>query len=1313
MGVGYLEPLVDRPVLAEAFARSPVPKVVTSLAPGEVGTLSEVNEAFCELLGYRRDQLIGRSWRGLVADEDVNGVNAVLSSMTLGKARYAAIERVLLRSDGTPVWVRAQTVVVNDGSGRAYAVGEILDSSGRKALAQSEARFRTMIDSSPIAMAVLGPDGDWLRTNPAVPELFGYTGLELARVPLPATVHPDDRDEVRAVFAELVSGERDGFRGRRRFQHKDGQELICLLSVTALRGGPGIAVQILAQIVDVTETAAAERASSRETVRLRSTIAVQREIAEVANDREAVLRLMTERALSVLPAGDGAGVQVLDPASGMLRSVAGIGRLAGREVPPMRPGEALAGLAMSSGGPVRCDDTGTDPRVNRSVAVSAGTRSLLLAPLRAPGSEPFGVLMVGSSRVAAFTEGDEQQLTLLADALGAALRHAEDIAARDESLERSTAALRSLEQERAAVMTALHQLARSERQFAEVFDHSPIAKIVIGVHGADRGRIVLANPAFCRLLGYHPSEALGLRWWDVTTWPIEEVEQELTILASGTRNRGVRESVLVRRDGSHLAVMSATSAIVDDEGVTGAVIQLLDMTAEREAQAAAVRELRRLRHTLAVQREILTVAADRDATIRVVAQRAVELFPAADGAAIELADGTTVVHGVTAGIRSTLVAPLHAGTGALQVTSGRAGAFDDADEQQLALLAESLSAALRHADDTVQRTRAVGELEVSENRFRLTFDNSPLGVALCSLQPGEVGRYVQVNPAMTVITGYSAAELITMTDSDLQRPQDAGLAERRYRHRDGHTIWVAVRTAVVRGPDGTPRYVVNQVEDVTARRAADAELRRHARALELIPDAVIVREMDGTIRWWNAGASDLYGWPLTAVQGKITHQLLATVFPGGVGGDEHARLMLRDGRWDGPLDHLTADGSTVTVLSRQVLHQPDADGDGESAPQILEINTDVTAARAAELALAESEQRFRGQFANSAVGQVIQALDGHLLAANAAYAAMLGRTVEEVVTFDNDDLLDPDDLVEHTRLTAGLFAGEAVAYTHQSRLRHAEGHWIDAEATVSLVRDNFGRPKHLIAVVTDVSVRRAAERARDDASAALAGRATELEAANQLKLDIIGMLGHEIGNPLTAIRGHAEVLVDDWSRLTDERRAKAIDAIYRQAGRLDDIVQEVLAMVTIESGTIHADRQALSVRTEIGRALSVLDEIVPVLGDDGRVVVHPGHLQQILVNLITNAAKYGGGATAIRIAEAERRVRITVEDHGPGVPDEFRGRLFDRLTRADRDARHVTGTGLGLYIVRGLAHANHGEIDYEPRPGGGSHFILELQATPD
>ena len=74
-------------------------------------------------------------------------------------------------------------------------------------------------------------------------------------------------------------------------------------------------------------------------------------------------------------------------------------------------------------------------------------------------------------------------------------------------------------------------------------------------------------------------------------------------------------------------------------------------------------------------------------------------------------------------------------------------------------------------------------------------------------------------------------------------------------------------------------------------------------------------------------------------------------------------------------------------------------------------------------------------------------------------------------------------------------------------------------------------------------------------------------------------------------------------------------------------------------------------------------------------------------------------------------MRVGVEDNGPGVPDEFRPRLFQRLARADRDAISVKGTGLGLYIVRSLAQANHGDVHHEPNPAGGSVFVIDLEAA--
>lgn len=479
-----------------------------------------------------------------------------------------------------------------------------------------------------------------------------------------------------------------------------------------------------------------------------------------------------------------------------------------------------------------------------------------------------------------------------------------------------------------------------------------------------------------------------------------------------------------------------------------------------------------------------------------------------------------------------------------------------------------------------------------------------------------------------------------------------------------------------------------------------------AALLRLIPAAVIVRRLDGTILWWNEGAQELYGWSAGAALGRRTHRLLNTAFEDGTVLTQQAELEA-EGTWEGRLRHLTCTGRTVTVLSRQVVYRP-VQGSGDDV-EVLEVNTDVTAVRAAEVSLALNEQRFRAQFTQSAVGQAIRGLDGSLLAVNNAFARIVGRHPDELTgCLVEPDLIHPDDAPRVHQQVAGLFAGDSTYYTHETRLRHADGHWVDIEATVSLVRDAEDRPEHLIVVAVDISQRRLAERARDQAAAALADRNTALEEANRLKLDVLGMLGHEISNPLAAILGYADMLAADLDAGSPAAEAAAV--IARQARRLDEIVGEVLGMVSVDAGSISATRQPILLRDALTRAVeSFGGPAVPILGPDATVLFNDGHLQQSVINLLSNADKYAGGAISIRIEPAGDRVYVRVEDRGPGVPGEFRSRLFDRLSRAERDAAAVRGTGLGLYIVRSLAHANHGEVRHEPHPAGGSVFIVECE----
>ncbi|MDG6107738.1 PAS domain S-box protein [Dactylosporangium aurantiacum] len=825
----------------------------------------------------------------------------------------------------------------------------------------------------------------------------------------------------------------------------------------------------------------------------------------------------------------------------------------------------------------------------------ARVRCYASAPLVTAAGETLGTLCL-SDTVAHRLTGD--QVRLLDDAAAVFLavfeRHRED--AED--------GLRGAEQQRA------------------VFEAGPLGMVVAGADGT----LLRVNPAFARLLGRPVADVVGGNWRDFThPDDVAGGDRLGRLVDADPAAVTTYDKRFLRPDGRVVWATIRITALPGEE--PHRLVQAVDITDRVEAERRAQRETDRLHATVAAQRELLAVAADRERLPRVAADRTAAAFPDGSAVLVALADdaGTVRVAAATgalapllgtdaaavtradpaapdvalpqglalglarrAGVGSAIAAPLPAGPaviGAIAVTAPAAGAFDGTDERQLTVLAAALGSALRHAADAARQAQllrqandAMAARQRSEDRFRLTFDNSPLGLTLASVEPETFGRYLHANPAMTAITGYSTAELTTMSFHDLQHPDDIGsttafthelvggardtlTAERRYRHKDGHTIWVSVRVALVRAPDGHARYVVNQVEDITARRAADAQLRRQAELLDLAPAAIIVRDLDGTIRWWNNGAERLYGWPLAAAAGRRAQRLLSTAYRTSDAAAQQAAL-LRDGRWEGQVEQISATGARITTLSRQVLHQPNP---GDTA-QVLEVNTDITAARTAEQALADSEQRFRALFTNSAAGQVITALDGTVIDANPAYAAMLGHDPGQLAGRADRDLLHPDDLAETRRRIADLFTGDLDVYIHQGRLRHAAGHWVDVEAAVTLIRDPAGKPSHIIAVATDVTARRAAERARDAAAAELAARNRDLESANQFKLDLIGIFGHRIGTPAGTIRDHADILDGHWQDLDDDRRRLAVDTIARQARQLDSTVREVLTMVAVDAG---------------------------------------------------------------------------------------------------------------------------------------------------
>jgi two-component system phosphate regulon sensor histidine kinase PhoR len=232
---------------------------------------------------------------------------------------------------------------------------------------------------------------------------------------------------------------------------------------------------------------------------------------------------------------------------------------------------------------------------------------------------------------------------------------------------------------------------------------------------------------------------------------------------------------------------------------------------------------------------------------------------------------------------------------------------------------------------------------------------------------------------------------------------------------------------------------------------------------------------------------------------------------------------------------------------------------------------------------------------------------------------------------------------------------------------------------------------------------------------------TELRRLEALRTDFVANVSHELRTPITSIRGYAETLADGFELGADADRF--VRTIARSATRLGAIIDDLLLLSSLEDPGSRTELDATPVRVAAFVAEAV--EQVSAAAGEKRVMVdvavdhelwvvgNPGLLAHAVANLASNAIKYGPPDARISIdasAEGTHAV-IAVSDHGPGIPEMHRARLFERFYRVDRArSRDSGGTGLGLAIVKHVAMAHGGSAEVESRTGTdhGSTFRIRL-----
>ncbi|HYD51991.1 MAG TPA: PAS domain S-box protein, partial [Gemmatimonadaceae bacterium] len=566
------------------------------------------------------------------------------------------------------------------------------------------------------------------------------------------------------------------------------------------------------------------------------------------------------------------------------------------------------------------------------------------------------------------------------------------------------------------------------------------------------------------------------------------------------------------------------------------------------------------------------------------------------------------------------------------------------------------------------------------------------GVTLEQVRAGGWASVVHPDDASTYLQGFASA----------LREAKPFRAQARVRRADGAWRWVESYGAPRIAPDGAAVGMAGSSPDVTETKEADDAVRASEERLHRI----LRHASAGLWEWrpgeetftWSDENHDLFGvprgerlsvrmWPDRIAETDLP-RLRSTVRAVIEGREPEFRSEFR-------VHHPTRGTRWVLTVGR-IEHR--ADG---APPLIAGLNLDITERKRAEEAVREQERRYRSLFESTLDAVYVTRHDGAILDANRAACELHQMTVEEIRARGRAGLVVDDEPLRAAldrRAAAGGARGELT-------MRRKDGSTFPVEVE-SVIVDSRAAEFTAFVVARDVSERKRAER--------------DLRDADRRKAEFLGVLSHELRNPLAPIRNSIYLL--EHAAADSEQVARAREVLRRQTEHLTRLVDDLLDITRISRGKIQLQRGPLDLREIVRKTTddlhSVFERAHVQLGVEYATIgpvwidADPTRMAQVLANLLTNAVKFTahGGAVTVRVAAASGVAQLSVRDTGVGIEPEAIERMFEPFTQAERTlARTQGGLGLGLALVRGLVELHGGTIDARSEGlGRGAEFVVHL-----
>jgi PAS domain S-box-containing protein len=628
-------------------------------------------------------------------------------------------------------------------------------------------------------------------------------------------------------------------------------------------------------------------------------------------------------------------------------------------------------------------------------------------------------------------------------------------------------------------------------------------------------------------------------------------------------------------------------------------------------------------------------------------------------------------------------------------------------EELLGALADQAAIAIDNAHHYRESQAYARSLAETEERFRLAFEEAPIGMGLVGLD----GRFLRVNRALGEITGYPPEELTQRTSRSITHPDDVDadlqLTERlargeipsyridkRYVRKDHATVDVTLSGSIVRRRDGSPEYFIAQIEDVTEQRRAEAALRRsEAQFRELVaglPDGVFI-ERDGRVVYANRALATMLGYDDSAAMiGTSVDDLFAPRARALVTPRLRQAAAMDTATPPLELEMLTRDGRAREVETAELRVQ------FEGRPAVVVLVRDLSERRRAERERKEALTRLQSILEIAPIGIIIT--DASTWRANRRALELMGHPADVPLTAETyrGTLLDRESRPVPIDSFPGRRAltGEQVA-GYEATVVRSDGSRVPIRANATPIRDDAGAVIAAVTTLEDVSAFKELERMRAEWSS---------------------LVAHDLRQPLTSISVYARIVAQQTADnpALSRRAGQMMDA----AQRLSRMVQDLLDYTRLEARQLQLHRTSFDLAPLVDETadrlahdpaqpridVHIAERPIAVDADRDRVI-------QILENLLTNAIKYGAPHRPISVDVAlpsDAEIAVSVTNEGPGIDAAFLPRLFERFQRANAGREHVKGIGLGLYITRELVEAHGGRIGVESTPGATTTFRFTL-----